>query len=71
MAALLGDSSAPLSLVVDAERLLFGASISKQTLPRMSGLGRKWTLVRIHPLSHAQRLLTAITGHSAHEKTNV
>ncbi len=30
-----------LSLVVDAERLLFRASISKQTLPRMSGLGRK------------------------------
>ncbi len=30
----------------------------------MAGWGRKWTLGRIHPLSHAQRLLTARNGHS-------
>jgi hypothetical protein len=41
MAAYLGDPSASLSLVGHAARLLSWASIAKQPLRRVSGLGRK------------------------------
>ncbi len=46
MAAYLGDPSASLSLVGHAARLLSWASIAKQPLRRVSGLGRSILVIR-------------------------
>ncbi len=63
MAAYLGDPSASLSLVGHAARLLSWASIAKQPLRRVSGLGRKPPLGGpgdFHRLNGGNRPVSAI-----------